>query len=366
MQEATPAPILDPSQEATLDSHLATLDNDTSTYLQICKSCLYFNQLNFPIKDKHTTSSIIKIITSLQKYNTDRRCRILLLHTLSQFSQKLVDTNQDVRIQDEIMDVSLYLLQIGLEDDDGVSSEAMVALTSLLSTDLKQKILQGLQSRFYKLLNRAHYMSHKYQMKYIAILHEIILYSIQSDQGNIGRWYEESSQFIEECVNYVLVPNVHHSTVAIYSLQFIERLEVDAIWSHKLYLLSIHTLQNALESLDGPIQEQTVVVRALFQALTLENLHVEDTLKIQILERILNFVSELPSTTLDLDQKERVPLRLGFISDIAMIFCNNMSLDAISIFLLSNTVKNIISKNDIWVMNLSTHFVPLHILSEIL
>lgn len=345
MQEATPVPILDPSQTATLESHLATLDNDTSTYLQICKSCLYFNQMNFPIKDKHTTSSIIKIISSLQKYNTDRRCRILLLHTLSQFCQKLGDTNQDVRIQDEIMDVSLYLLQIGLEDDNGVSSEAMVALSSLLSTDLKQKMLQGLQSRFYKLLNRTHYMSHKYQLKYIGILHEIILYSIQSNHGSVGRWYEESSQFMEEYVNHVLIPNVHYSMVAMYSLEFIERLPVDAIWSHKLYLLSIHTLYNALESLDGPMQEQTAVVKTLFQALTLENLHVEDTLKIQILEHALNFVSELPSTTLDSNQKERVPLRLGFISDIAMIFCKDMSLDAISIFLLSNTVKNIISKN---------------------
>ena len=145
----------------TMHPHISSLQNEHSSYLAVSKACLFFNQLasyascsplppssialQSHLFDANYVSQFSTITASLSfatLHHTDRRCRILSIHSLSIVSKaifaKLIFTplyidHDDVdiitRLQDDIYnDVVTNLVSSALEDDDGVASVAFEAL----------------------------------------------------------------------------------------------------------------------------------------------------------------------------------------------------------------------------------------------
>jgi len=247
----------------TMHPHISSLQNEHSSYLAVSKACLFFNQLASyascsPIPPSSTIalqshlfdsnyvpqfSTITSSLSFATLHHTDRRCRILSIHTLSIVSKsifaKLIFTplyidHDDVeiitRLQDEIYnDVVTNLVSSALEDDDGVASVAFEALARFTSnqhshSDLVQreinsitgdtapwkvandfvhpmqdldvirynaeityKILTLLAPRARKILNRVQLLKSRwYQLRSLGFLNEIIMFVCQKDQIAIG------------------------------------------------------------------------------------------------------------------------------------------------------------------------------------
>ena len=155
-------------ESSTMMPHISSLQNEHSSYLAVSKACMFFTHLAsygsssvlppssivseshlFDANYVHHFSTIIASLSSAAASHTDRRCRILSLHSLSIISKAIVAKlifmpvyiDQDhveliTRLQDEIYnDVVMNIVSCALEDDDGVASVAFEALARLVIQD---------------------------------------------------------------------------------------------------------------------------------------------------------------------------------------------------------------------------------------
>ena len=382
----------------TMHPHISSLQNEHSSYLAVSKACLFFNQLasyascsplppssialQSHLFDANYVSQFSTITASLSfatLHHTDRRCRILSIHSLSIVSKaifaKLIFTplyidHDDVdiitRLQDDIYnDVVTNLVSSALEDDDGVASVAFEALArfNMLDTsshhthsDLLQreihsitgdtapwkvahdfvhpmqdldvirynaevtcKILTLLAPRARKILNRVQLLKSRwYQLRSLGFLNEIIMFVCQKDQMGAHEQRMDKEIFASRWYEFDLRTTVQEyvQTVFIPLLRLSKTVEGSHIPDGNIVSVGVCTATHALRLISLATRGDSWVDQVL-------------PLAIQNLELGLEKVNELGSMEAQMDIVATLLVALRGVS----LDSRTRSLERIAIFI---------------------------------